>query len=311
MSLVSIVLPTYNRAHVLPRAITSIFRQNFSDWELIVVDDGSTDDTRNVLQLFNCPKLRVVALERNYGPAYARNVGIRYAKGEIIAFQDSDDEWLPDKLSQQVSTLLEARNAVNTVGACYSQVVFMDSDSTIKKYWPELEEVEEGSCLFGVIYPRLLKGNIVDTTAMVVFRDVIQQVGGFDEDLTYLEDWDLALRIAKDWEWAFVPRPTVLSYFSPNGVNSRRDPISVWKIVKKHLDGYAVYSPKRGADWCWYAGDLLVKQGHMKLGREAMRNAWRLSHQKHIFLGFLASHFGSSTYRRLSELFSYSRRYSK
>ncbi|MGB3624622.1 MAG: glycosyltransferase family 2 protein, partial [Henriciella sp.] len=102
-SLVSVVIPTYNRARTLRRAVESVLRQSYTNLELIVVDDASTDDTKAVLSSINDPRMRVITYEFNRGCAAARNIGARDARGEYLAFQDSDDEWLADKLSKQVA----------------------------------------------------------------------------------------------------------------------------------------------------------------------------------------------------------------
>ncbi|MFP5434416.1 MAG: glycosyltransferase family 2 protein, partial [Alphaproteobacteria bacterium] len=101
--LVSVILPTYNRARTLGRSIRSVLGQGYSNLELIVVDDGSSDDTRSVIDEFDDKRLIYVPLEKNQGASAARNHGLGLVRGEFVAFQDSDDEWLADKLQQQVS----------------------------------------------------------------------------------------------------------------------------------------------------------------------------------------------------------------
>jgi glycosyltransferase involved in cell wall biosynthesis len=302
MPVVSVILPTFNRAHLLGRAITSVFNQTFRDFELIVVDDGSTDDTERVLGSFSSSQLRIVKLPRNLGPANARNVGIQAARGDFIAFQDSDDEWLPHKLDQQVEAIQRAVG-IRPVGACYSRVIFLRETNV--EYFPTYND---SSLLEGNIYPRLLEANAVDTPALLVYRHVLNAVGGFDEHLTWLEDWDLALRIAQTYDFVFVPEPTIISHWSIDGVNSRRDPRSWWRILNKHLESYAQFCPEVGAESLWQAGDQLIKQGNVKLGRQALKHAIRLVPQKHIVLAYAGSSFGSSAYRQLSHIFGYARR---
>src|SRR5579859_6948520 len=99
---VSVILPTYNRAHLLPRAIASVLGQSFRDFELIVVDDGSKDDTVGLMRSYDDPRIVFLPPERNLGDAGARMRGIACARGEWLAFQDSDDEWLPDRLRLQL-----------------------------------------------------------------------------------------------------------------------------------------------------------------------------------------------------------------
>src|SRR3989344_1865760 len=101
MSKVSVVLPTYNRAHTLERAVRSVLNQTHKDFELIVVDDGSTDNTRDIVVSFADGRIRYIKHESNKGVAEARNTGIGASRASLIAFQDSDDEWLPHKLALQ------------------------------------------------------------------------------------------------------------------------------------------------------------------------------------------------------------------
>ena len=102
---VSIILPTYNRAHTLRKAVDSILNQTYKDFELIVVDDGSTDDTYNLIKSINDYRIVYVKHEKNKGAAAARNTGIKLAKGKYIAFQDSDDEWYSHKLEKQMEII--------------------------------------------------------------------------------------------------------------------------------------------------------------------------------------------------------------
>lgn len=100
---VSVVIPTYNRAALLGRSIRSVLGQSYKDFELIVIDDGSTDETSHVVADFADPRIRYLPLPHNTGAGAARNAGVRVARGKFLAFQDSDDEWLPSKLAKQIS----------------------------------------------------------------------------------------------------------------------------------------------------------------------------------------------------------------
>ena len=105
--LVSVVLPTFNRERLLPRAINSVLNQTYKNLELIIVNDGSTDDTEKVVKGYSDKRIRYYKQELNKGGSAARNVGIKLARGELISFQDSDDEWLPEKLERQVRKFSE------------------------------------------------------------------------------------------------------------------------------------------------------------------------------------------------------------
>ena len=110
MILVSVIIPTYNRAKLLKRAIESVLNQTFQDFELIVVDDGSTDDTKEIVKSFNNQKIIYIYQENFGGAALPKNVGIKMAQGKYIAILDSDDEWLPEKLQKQVTLFERSKN---------------------------------------------------------------------------------------------------------------------------------------------------------------------------------------------------------
>jgi glycosyltransferase involved in cell wall biosynthesis len=132
---VSVVIPTYNRAKVLSRAVKSVLNQGYRDFEIIVVDDGSTDNTEQVVGAFDKQQVKYVRHEKNMGPAAARNTGIGHANGKYIAFQDSDDEWFPQKLGRQVEIL---ETASDRVGGVYTG--FWRIRNSSRKYEPRKRE---------------------------------------------------------------------------------------------------------------------------------------------------------------------------
>ena len=123
MPTVSIIIPTYNREQLLGRAIKSVLAQTYQDFELIIVDDGSTDNTERLVKSFNSEKTRYIRHRKNKGPAAARNTGIRSAKGDYIAFQDSDDEWMPEKLEKQMRAFTTAPPEVGVVYTSYYSTI--------------------------------------------------------------------------------------------------------------------------------------------------------------------------------------------
>jgi len=116
--LVSVIIPTYNRADLIGHTIKSALNQSWQNLEIIVVDDASTDDTRTVVQAIPDPRIRYIGLEKNSGPSTARNTGVEQARGHFISFLDSDDEWRPEKTAHQVAALIQQTNPDNVV--CYT-----------------------------------------------------------------------------------------------------------------------------------------------------------------------------------------------
>lgn len=201
---VTVIIPTYNRAATLPRAIDSVLRQTHADLELLVVDDGSTDDTPAVMESLNDPRIRFLRQPENRGVAAARNRGLRAARGDFIAFLDSDDEWLPDKLERQLARFAALPEEV---GLLYTGVETIAADGHRSIQAPEAR---------GDVYPQLLLRNKVHgggSNAMIR-RCVIATVGFFDETLPAIEDYDYWLRVARFFRVDFVPEP-LLRYHTP------------------------------------------------------------------------------------------------
>lgn len=216
MEKVSIVLPTYNRAYCIKRSIDSILRQTYPDFELLVIDDCSTDGTEALVADIMRVDDRVQYFKqpRNRGVAAARNEGIRRAQCACIAFQDSDDVWKADKLEKQLRVL----EGQPEIGLVYCTFEGKKKDGTLI-HIPD--DSMERSALQGELYRLLLQGNVIDAPTSVVRRECLEQVGLFDEELICLEDWELFLRIAKDWQIGYVDEALLLSDIHEGGVSSR------------------------------------------------------------------------------------------
>lgn len=216
MEKVSIVLPTYNRAYCIKRSIDSILRQTYTNFELLVIDDCSTDDTEELVGQIAEKDGRVHYCKQpcNRGVAVARNEGIRRAQCAYIAFQDSDDAWKTDKLEKQMR-VLEGRP---DIGLVYCVLEGRKKDGTLI-HIPD-DSMEKGG-LQGDIYRLLLQGNVIDAPTAVVRRECLEQSGLFDEELICLEDWELFLRIAKSWKIGYVDEALLFSDIHEGGVSSR------------------------------------------------------------------------------------------
>ncbi len=195
MPRVSIILPVFNRAATVGRAIASVLAQSASDWELVVVDDASKDDLAGTMAGFSDPRLRVLRHERNRGAAAARNSGIGAARGPLIAFLDSDDEWLPPKLERQVAAIERAGPSMGALCTAF-----------------RLQRVRSG--YIEDRYPRraggwalqLLDGCFVSPgSTMLARRECFETVGVLDESLRRFEDWDWLLRLVERYEFDCLP----------------------------------------------------------------------------------------------------------
>jgi len=209
---VSVILPTYNRAALLSTAIESVLGQSFRDLELLVVDDGSADDTGALARRYQDADARVRYLrQENRGVSAAMNAGIRAARGEMIARIDSDDRWLPDLLETEVS-ILRARPEI---GLVYSRGQWMDQDlnplSTILGQTPHFPNDTLRSMLWG---------DATCNITVVVRRECFDRAGFFDESLATSEDWDMWLRTAFHYDFVFVDR--VLAHVRRHDDNATR-----------------------------------------------------------------------------------------
>jgi len=200
--LVSVIIPTYNRADVIGETIENLFQQTYRNIEIIVVDDGSTDGTQAELESYG-KRIRWVT-QPNAGPAAARNRGIGMATGEIVAFQDSDDAWHSSKIERQVSLMQRAGPSV-VCCVCNSIVQLPECQVNAFDHAPVNFPIEEGIWLN---VPEVLATRFfLFNQAVAVRREVLARIGGFDESLRLMEDLQLALRLSLEGPWTFIREP--------------------------------------------------------------------------------------------------------
>ena len=192
---VSVVIPTYNRAMLLPRVIQSVLNQTFKDFELIIVDDSSIDNTQEVIKSFEDERIRYIRHEKNKGGSATRNTGIKVAQGEYIGLLDDDDEWLPEKIEKQVNKF---KSLSDEFGVVYSGFSYVSEEKgkIVSNIIPTLR---------GRLYKSLLKRCIVGSPTPLIKRSCFQKVGFFDETLPSCQDWDMWIRISKCYGFDFVP----------------------------------------------------------------------------------------------------------
>ncbi|WP_164155929.1 glycosyltransferase family 2 protein [Sandarakinorhabdus rubra] len=245
---VSVVLPTYNRAYCVSRAIESVLRQTFDDLELIVVDDCSSDDTQALLKRFTDPRLRVLVHETNRGGAAARNTGVAAARAPLIAFQDSDDEWCVTMLEKQLARRAELGPDYQ-VSYCAKIVHGRDNHGNFGIRYaayvpgPDRKQVE------GDVLAEVLRNAIASTQTLVVTKALFDAVGGFDESLKVGLDWELTIRLARRTKFAFIEEPLVMTYLMPDSITHRRlnGAYTVQVIMAKHADLVAADPALRAA----------------------------------------------------------------
>ncbi|MEY7851220.1 glycosyltransferase family 2 protein [Natrarchaeobius sp. A-rgal3] len=213
---VSVIIPAYNAADVIRRAINSVLLQKFQNFEAIIVDDASEDDTRNVVKTFADPRVRYIRHEKNRGASSARNTGIQRAEGTYIAFLDADDEWDPRKLEIQVAEL-ESRSDEWVAVHCARE----DENGTFGKLRDLLAPVigtenrdatKEGR---EEVAGELLSLNIkTGSSTLLVRREAVEAIEGFDSGFRRHQDWEFLIRVLQYGKIAYIDRPLVVKHDS-------------------------------------------------------------------------------------------------
>ncbi|MFM6356259.1 MAG: glycosyltransferase [Planktothrix sp.] len=199
MPVISVIIPVYNGEKTIRETVNSVLDQTFSDFELIIINDGSTDATLDIISSINDPRLKVFSYP-NGNQAVSRNRGISHANSEYIGFIDADDLWTPDKLEAQYKALQDHPEAA----VAYSWTNCIDESSHF---------LRRGSykTVNGDVYSNLLVVNILESGSNpLIRREALEKVGEFDSSLTPSEDWDMWLRLAKHYLFITVPKPQVL-----------------------------------------------------------------------------------------------------
>jgi glycosyltransferase involved in cell wall biosynthesis len=250
--LISIIIPTHNRAYVISRAIKSALAQTVTDLEVIVVDDASSDDTEKVIKGISDPRIVFIKNKKNMGPSGARNVGIKAARGEFITFLDSDDEWSGIKLEEQLRILEKEPGPVIVLTG---MATYDDSlgKTTSEQYFP----------WSGHVYDKFFMLRVTGSISMLVPKKCFEEVGLFDINLHADETWDMGARLAKKYEFKVVRKPLYIAHLHGqthqwNGV-SRASALPI--LLAKYADEKKRFR-KWGASKRLQLGTLKLIDGH-------------------------------------------------
>jgi glycosyltransferase involved in cell wall biosynthesis len=201
---VSIVIPTYNRADFLPKAIQSVLSQTYRDWEIIIVDDGSTDNTEEIVKGYNESRIRYIAHKSNLGISAARNTAIKNSKGKYIALLDSDDEWFPEKISYQMN-IFQKKDSECGVVCTSGHMIEDDKKIRVKVIPANLDN----------FYEKFLFENIIWCSSVLIKKECFEKLGLFDEHLKSCEDWEMWIRISKYYKFIFLKTPLIKYLIHP------------------------------------------------------------------------------------------------
>ncbi|MBA7548094.1 Undecaprenyl-phosphate 4-deoxy-4-formamido-L-arabinose transferase [subsurface metagenome] len=265
---VSVIIPTYNRAHLIGRAINSVLNQTYQDFEIIVIDDGSTDKTKEVVKNFQKQdkRIRYIWYEKNKGGSAARNIGIRDAKCEYIAFLDSDDEWMPKKIEKQVNFFVKCSKSVGVIYCLY----YSQEDS-----FEYIEKVNSSNMRHGNVYNSLLNGWCPSSTSFFILKtQVFKKSGLFDESLSSFQDYDLWIRIAQYYEFEFVEEYLAIKH---NHGGSQ-----IAKDLKPRLKGLYLFLKK------W--GDIIKKEAGVDVFNNIQRIHLSAIYHNAVFNNLLIFH---------------------
>lgn len=200
MTKVSIITPAYNSSNFIKKTIETVINQTYKDWEYIIIDDCSTDNTSNIVNDFVKLDSRIKILktsQNSKGPAVPKNIGIKHSTGEYIAFLDHDDEWLPEKLEKQLQIFKESKNDKLGLVSCFLNI--KDKNNNLISLYNKNYK--------GNIISQLAKGNFILTSSCVLIKsEIIKKIGLFDTILKVSDDWDMWLKIAEaGYFFDFVP----------------------------------------------------------------------------------------------------------
>jgi len=197
--LVSVIIPTYNSEKTILRCLDSVFKQTYQNYEIVICDDKSTDNTREVLKIITDPRVSVYYLFENSGSAVARNTAMQNAKGEFFAFLDSDDEWYPKKLENQIPYFVD-----KNVGLVFSGAKIIKNGNQIRFYKPKSEWEMDS-------FRKLFLGEINYLTPTAIFRkDCIEKIGLMEAELRRNQDYDFFLRILKTYKLKIIEDPLAI-----------------------------------------------------------------------------------------------------
>lgn len=280
--LVSIIIPTYNREKIIGKALDSVFAQTRQDFEIIVLDDGSQDNTKAVVEAYG-PKVKYF-YQDNKGIAGARNSGMGRAGGRYIAFLDSDDYWLPAKLERQLALFDEHPD----YGMVASQCGAVAIDGSYR------EKNRPGKS--GRVLHDLFKKNFIRTSSAVITRQCLEKVGGFDESLREGEEYDYWLRIAAEFAVGFINEPLAVYVDNTDGMSTdsltgrlHRLKVLEKTYLKKKIPP-RMYR-RRIADTCHYIGRHYLKRGKRQEGIAYLKKAQKLHPAYVKNLGYLILSF--------------------
>jgi glycosyltransferase involved in cell wall biosynthesis len=238
LPVISIILPTYNRAKTISRAINSLLEQTYQDYEIIIVDDASEDETKEIVKGFADEKIRYIQCKQNKGRGAARNLGIQESRGKFIAFQDSDDEWLPKKLEKQIKVFFTAEPEL---GVVYSDMTRITKDGTEKYYKSPIiqqDRIIDPDTKYYAVYG-------IGIQSTLIRKECFERAGCFNENFLRFEDAELFIRLSQYYRFHHLSEALVKYYESPwlpsdwdKYIHARESLLTLYAQEIKHEKGF-------------------------------------------------------------------------
>lgn len=300
---VSVIIPTYNYGGFIARAVDSVLSQSYRSLELLVVDDGSTDSTREILLAYSDKRVQYLRHEHNRGKSNTRNTGILASRGQFLAFLDSDDWWMPEKITRQIECFHEGTSHLGVVYT--SAKVLNESSNTI---CGRLMPTSRGDVLRNLLEANKLGGG---SSSVMIRRQCFDDVGCFDESLTHCEDWDMWIRIAaKNYAFDYTPEDLVIltKHHKNSSADLRGMILGREALLDKHRSLYRQY-PLVHSTQHYVVGLQCFKEGMMTAGRKHFLDAFRYSEKTALSIKFrsvlqliasITGHRGYGAIKRIS-----------
>ncbi|MDB9250752.1 glycosyltransferase family 2 protein [Halorubrum ezzemoulense] len=291
MADVSVVIPTYNRSEFIKGAVETALNQTYEDLEVVVVNDGSTDDTRSELGAYeDRSDVTVLHNDRNQGISYSRNRGTKFAEGEYICILDDDDRWEPEKVEKQVSLMEQLGTDYAVV---YTGGVVIDDDrNVVQQFNPSRS---------GDIYPEVLaRWKLNPHSGHMIRKACFEDVGGFDPDLVSGVDWDLSIRLAKKYKFEYIDEPLVKRIVHGDNISdTQRHANMRGDILEKYNDEITKHPRIHRtflARWDEVRGWAAIKRGDHKNSIKYYYRALKREPTSHRILYFLLALAGPSVF---------------
>lgn len=278
-SLVSVIIPTYNRANVIEDSINSVLDQTYKDIEIIVVDDNSNDNTIKVLEKYK-DKIKVIKHERNLGGGAARNTGIRNSNGTYIAFLDSDDVWEKNKLENQIEIMKKNPD----ISVCFCNYIMVNKVN---------EEIvgRHNINTKGDVTTKLFFNNYIGTTsALIVKKSSLIEVNGFDETLRSCQDWDLYFKLASKNKFYFCSEFLLKQYYHSERISTNYDnKIQGYIKMIKKIEEYLTLNNN-------YKKEVILSNLYLNLGKNYINAENKKEGKKYIFKSLKYNYFNIKSY---------------